>query len=80
MDQWQLKKLALVTTKAEVHYYVPGLPAAQHASAWGNIHSSVDETIGALLELLSDDATVAVIPEGPYVLALTDARERAECP
>ena len=80
VDQWQLEKLALATTKAEVHYYVPGLPAAQRASAWGNIHSSADEAIRALLQGLSDDATVAVIPEGPYVLALTSARERVQCP
>ena len=26
VDQWQLEKLALVTAKAEVLFYVPGLP------------------------------------------------------
>jgi nickel-dependent lactate racemase len=80
VDQWQLEKLALVTTKAEVHYYVPGLPAVEHASVWGNVHSSAEEAIRALLKGLPSEASVAVIPEGPYVLALADAREKAECP
>jgi nickel-dependent lactate racemase len=77
VDQWQLEKLALVTTNAQVHYYVPGLPAACHASVWGNVHPSAEGAIRALFEGLPSEATVAVIPEGPYVLALPDAQEKA---
>ena len=35
VDQWQLEKLALVTTRAEVLYYVPGLPREFHSALWG---------------------------------------------
>jgi nickel-dependent lactate racemase len=75
VDQWQLEKLALVTTRVEVHYYVPGLPAACHASVWGSVQPSAEEAIRALLRGLPNEATVAVIPEGPYVLALPETQE-----
>ncbi len=69
VDQWQLEKLALVTRKAEMLYYVPGLPAKYYLSLWGRAFASAPEAVEALLEGLPAGATVAVIPEGPYVLA-----------
>jgi nickel-dependent lactate racemase len=73
IDQWQLEKLALATANADVHYYVPGLPTACQASLWGTAHSSAQDAVRALLHGLPSEASVAVIPEGPYVLALPDA-------
>jgi nickel-dependent lactate racemase len=69
VDQWQLEKLALVTCKAKVLFYVPGLAAEYHASLWGPSYSSPSEAIAALSSSLEPGATIAVIPEGPYVLA-----------
>ena len=69
VDQWQLEKLALVTARAEVLFYVPGLPPEYHASLWGRSFSSAAAAIEALTGSLSPGASVAVIPEGPYVLA-----------
>jgi nickel-dependent lactate racemase len=69
IDQWQLEKLALVTAKAEVLFYVPGLPAEYHATLWGRSFASPAAAIAALAESLPAGANVAVIPEGPYVLA-----------
>ena len=37
VDQWQLEKLALATAKAEVLYYVPGLPCEYHTRLGGKI-------------------------------------------
>jgi nickel-dependent lactate racemase len=34
VDQWQLEKLALVTTKYKLLWYVPGLPAEYQAKLW----------------------------------------------
>ena len=34
VDQWQLEKLALVTQKAEVLFYTPGLPTEFHKTLW----------------------------------------------
>jgi nickel-dependent lactate racemase len=69
VDQWQLEKLALVTAKAEVLYYVPGLPRQYHASLWGKAYATAEAAISALTSSLSPGAHIAVIPEGPYVLA-----------
>ena len=69
IDQWQLEKLALVAQKAALHFYVPGLPAEYHPSLWGRCYASAAEAAGSLLRSLPPGSTVAVIPEGPYVLA-----------
>ena len=73
VDQWQLEKLALVTDKVEVLFYVPGLPREYHASLWGRAFATAAEAIAALTASLPADAAVAVIPEGPYVLARAHA-------
>jgi nickel-dependent lactate racemase len=69
VDQWQLEKLALVTRKVDLLYYVPGLPADYYPALWGTAYRSAPEAVEALLEGLPEGARVALIPEGPYVLA-----------
>jgi lactate racemase len=73
VDQWQLEKLALVTQRLDLLYYVPGLPAEHKAALWGESFDSPQAAIASLLANLPNGAKVAVIPEGPYVLA--QARE-----
>ena len=74
VDQWQLEKLALVTTEQRLLCYVPGLPAEYHANLWGRAYPSLDQAIQALTDGLPANANIAVIPEGPYVLAKAHAR------
>src|SRR5438034_5796323 len=69
VDQWQLEKLGLVTSKLNTLYYVPGLPALYHASLWGKSFPTAHAAIEALTASLPPGATIAVMPEGPYVLA-----------
>jgi nickel-dependent lactate racemase len=69
VDQWQLEKLALVTKWAEVLFYVPGLPPKYHARLWGRTFPTAAAAVEALAASLQPGARVAVIPEGPYVLA-----------
>ena len=69
VDQWQLEKLALVTTQAEVLYYAPGLPREFHSALWGKPCASAEEALKALTDGLEVNSRIAVIPEGPYVLA-----------
>jgi len=69
IDQWQLEKLALVAQKARLFFYVPGLPEDYWPSLWGPAFRSPEEAVGALLDGLPAGSPVAVIPEGPYVLA-----------
>jgi nickel-dependent lactate racemase len=77
VDQWQLEKLALVTARAEVLYYVPGLPREFHSALWGKACTSAEEAIHTLTSTLDKSARIAVIPEGPYVLAQAAALENA---
>jgi len=69
VDQWQLEKLALVTTRQKLLWYVPGLPAEYQSKLWGRAFASVEAAVQALTAPLQPGATIAVIPEGPYVLA-----------
>jgi hypothetical protein len=75
IDQWQLEKLALVMRNAEVLFYTPGLPSEFHTTAWGRICPTPEAAVAALLEGLPANARVAVIPEGPYVLARAEEAE-----
>jgi len=77
VDQWQLEKLAMVTTRQRLGWYVPGLPAEYDAGLWGQSYGSVEAAIAGLASTLAPGATIAVIPEGPYVLAKAQAREMA---
>lgn len=69
VDQWQLEKLALVTAKAEILYYVPGLPQNYRDRLWGKSYPTAQAAADALFSSLPHISQVAVIPEGPYVLA-----------
>jgi len=69
IDQWQLEKLALVAVRANIFYCVPGLAPSLRVKLWGPAFDDAQAAVGALLDGLPRGARVAVIPEGPYVLA-----------
>ena len=69
VDQWQLEKLALVSTQKQVLYFTPGLPEEFRSRLWGRYCESMEQAVAGALEGLPETARVAVIPEGPYVLA-----------
>jgi len=69
VDQWQLEKLALVSTRYEVFFYIPGVPEKYYKALWGKAFPTLPEAVVAFLHGLPSTAKVAVIPEGPYVLA-----------
>jgi hypothetical protein len=50
-------------------YYVPGLPADFYPSLWGQAFATIKEAVDGLTTGLPDGARIALIPEGPYVLA-----------
>ena len=79
IDQWQLEKLALVAEKAEVLFYVPGMPREYHASLWGRAFATAAAAVEALTASLTPGAAIAVIPEGPYVLAKVGQVEALSC-
>jgi len=69
VDQWQLEKLALVTARQQIFYFVPGLPEKYRAKLWGTSCSSIQAAVEKVTSGLAAGATIAIIPEGPYVLA-----------
>jgi nickel-dependent lactate racemase len=69
IDQWQLEKLALTAQKAQVSYCVPGVPESYLVGLWGPAFRDPCDALSALFSGLPAKSRVAVIPEGPYVLA-----------
>ena len=69
VDQWQLEKLALVCRDKELLFHVPGLEARYQDKLWGRTFADVNDAVAATLSGLPSGARIAVIPEGPYVLA-----------
>ena len=69
MDQWQLEELAKVRRKAKVKLVSDGLDAETINRLFVESAPSVEEAVAASLDEYGPDATIAVIPKGPYVLA-----------
>jgi lactate racemase len=69
MDQWQLEEMAKVRRKAKVKVVSDGLPAATIDRLFVESAPSVERAIADSLAEYGVDATIAVIPKGPYVLA-----------
>ncbi len=69
MDQWQLEELAKVRRKAKVKIVSDGLPPETINRLFVEAAPSVEAALDASLSEYGPDATLAVIPKGPYVLA-----------
>jgi len=69
MDQWQLEELAKVCRKAKVKVVSDGLPADTLNRLFVESVPSVEQAVSESLAEYGPQATMAVIPKGPYVLA-----------
>jgi len=69
LDQWQLEELAKVCRKAKVRVVTDGLPADEIDRLFVRSAPSVETAVAEALAEYGPQATVAVIPKGPYVLA-----------
>jgi nickel-dependent lactate racemase len=69
MDQWQLEELAKVRRKAKVKLVSDGLPAETINRLFVESAPTVEQAVADSLAEYGDQARVAVIPKGPYVLA-----------
>jgi nickel-dependent lactate racemase len=69
MDQWQVEELAKVRRKAKVKLITEGLPADVVRDLFVEPAESVEAAVAASLAEYGADARIAVIPEGPYVIA-----------
>jgi nickel-dependent lactate racemase len=68
MDQWQLEELAKVRRKARVKIVSDGLPPETINGLFVESAPSVEAAVADALAEHGPDATIAVIPKGPYVL------------
>ncbi len=73
MDQWQLEELAKVRRKARVRIVSDGLPAEVLRSLFVDPAASVESAVAEALVEYGPDATMAVIPKGPYVLPVLES-------
>ncbi len=69
MDQWQLEELAKVRRKARVKVVSHAMPAETLSGLFVESAASVEAAVAASLAEYGPNATIAVIPKGPYVLA-----------
>ncbi len=69
IDQWQLEELAKVARKADIYFYTDGIPYHQRVKLFVHPLKKAQEGIEEILTRYGTDAQIAVIPEGPYVLA-----------
>ncbi len=69
LDQWQLEELAKVRRKAKVKVVSDGLSRETLDALFVQSAPSVEQAVADSLAEYGRDATIAVIPKGPYVLA-----------
>ena len=69
IDQWQLEELAKAVRKAEIYCYADGIPYEQLRDLFVQPIQTPDEGIAHVLSKHGDDAQIAALPDGPYVLA-----------
>ena len=67
--QWQLEELAKTAKKAEIYCYADGIPHDRLKELFVHPLHSPEEGIQHVLDRHGDNAQIAAIPEGPYVLA-----------
>ncbi len=68
IDQWGLHQLEKVLREHKIYNYSTGIPPIQQRQLFVEPISSVEAGLERALAEYGSDATVAVIPEGPYVM------------
>jgi nickel-dependent lactate racemase len=69
MDQWQLEELARACRKATIRVVTDGLPPEVLSGLFVESSPTVEAAVAEALVRHGPDATIAVIPKGPYVIA-----------
>lgn len=69
LDQWQLEEFAKVARQARIRVVSDGLPPDVLRQFYVEPAVSVEAAVDEALQQYGPQATIAVIPKGPYVLA-----------
>jgi nickel-dependent lactate racemase len=72
IDQWQLEECAKVARHAEVVLISPTISRTHGSNLFIETAETVEEALRSGWERLGPDASVAVIPKGPYTLVEVD--------
>jgi nickel-dependent lactate racemase len=76
IDQWQLEELAKVARKADVYCYSDGIPYDVLGQLFVYPLKSPEEGINLTLQKYGPNASIVVIPEGPYILPVVEDYSR----
>ena len=68
MDQWQLEELAKILRKARVVAITDGLPIETLKGLFVETAPTVEDAVDDCLTRYGSEATIAVVPKGPYVI------------
>ena len=68
-DQWQLEEMAKVLRHAKVKVVTGGLPPETLRRLFVEPAASVEQAVADAIAEYGDETTIAVMPEGPYVMA-----------
>ncbi|MFI5396244.1 MAG: nickel-dependent lactate racemase [Candidatus Binatia bacterium] len=77
VDQWMVQHLCQVLRKAEVVLVTEGLPAEAVRGLLVTPAVTVETALARALEHYGSEAHIAVLPQGPYVLATVRGRKLA---
>ena len=69
VDQWQSEKLAMVARKLRLSFCLPGVARDDWRHLWGPVFETPQQAVDDLLSKLPPEASIIVIPEGPYVFS-----------
>ncbi len=76
IDQWQLQELCKVLAKADVGLFSEGIPPQHHNDLLVEMLPSIEQGLQHAMRRHGDDARIAVVPKGPYVLTKVRGGER----
>ena len=70
IDQWELEELVKARKKADIYLYSDCLNSCRYNIPSGSLIQvdSIDKAISAGLKKYGPNATISVIPEGPYTI------------
>lgn len=69
VNQWQLEELAKALKKGRVKVVSNGLPPEEFRKFYVETAPSVEQAVAEAIEEYGPETTIAVMPDGPYVLA-----------
>jgi len=67
-EQWQIEEFGRVVLRNDVYLVCDGIPRERHPDLFVQAASSVEDAVAKSLTKYGPDATIAVIPKGPYVI------------